>query len=639
MTFAFIEAEKATFPITLMCATLGVSASGYHAWCRRPPSARQQADEKLSERIRAIHTESRGTYGSPRVHADLRLDHGIACGRKRVARLMRAAGLRGMDRRRRRGCTVRDEAAKSCDDLVNRAFSATEPNRLWAADISEHPSWEGKVYVAVVLDAFSRAVVGWSIADHMGAELVCDAFDMAIWRRRPSPGAIHHSDSEYVKAGSSGYPWPKRRWISGWLVLIAPGLPDSHIRLTIVFPRNCRLPGSSQRGARLADGVTSCRAWPEAPSLSCPPTFGERCVDPDPFIKPRSDMTSMTPDQPTVVGGIDTHKDLHVAAVVDRHDGALLGTKEFSTTRAGYRAMLRWMSGHGHLYAVGVEGTGSYGAGVSRFLTEAGVKVFEVDRPDRGDRRRRGKNDPLDAEMAARAVLSGRRLSSPKSKAGKVEALRVLRLTRAGAVRSRVKTLQLLRNHAISAPDEVRDTVRSLTRTQMLRTVAAWRPDLDDFDHPVTATRIAMRSLARRILDLNDEIADLDDLIEPLVSEVGARLLERPCIGIETAGQLLVTAGDNAERLRSEAAWAMLCGVAPLPASSGKTDRHRLNRGGDRQANRALHMIVISRLRTDEATRAFVARKTAEGKSKLETIRCLKRYVAREVYPLLRGAD
>ena len=198
-----------------------------------------------------------------------------------------------------------------------------------------------------------------------------------------------------------------------------------------------------------------------------------------------------------------------------------------------------------------------------------------------------------------------------------------------------MKALQLLRNHAISAPDEVRDTVRSLTRMQMLRTVAAWRPGFDDYDHPATATRIAMRSLARRILDLNDEIAELDQLIEPLVCELGARLLERPCIGIETAGQLLVTAGDNGDRLRSEAAWAMLCGVAPLPASSGKIDRHRLNRGGDRQANRALHMIVISRLRTDDATKAFAARKTAEGKSKLETIRCLKRYVAREIYPLL----
>jgi transposase len=351
-------------------------------------------------------------------------------------------------------------------------------------------------------------------------------------------------------------------------------------------------------------------------------------------------MTSMTPDRPRVVGGIDTHLDLHVAAVIDHDNGRVVDTKEFSTTRAGYRALLRWMRAHGDLEAVGVEGTGSYGAGVTRFLLEAGVRVHEVDRPDRSDRRRRGKSDPLDAEMAARAVLSGRRLSAPKSKAGKVEALRVLRLTRAGAIRSRVKALQLLRNHAISAPDEVRDQVRSLTRMQMLRTVAAWRPDYDDFDHPATATRIAMRSLARRILDLNDEIADLDELINPLVAELGAALLARPCIGIETAGQLLVTAGGNPERLRSEPAWAMLCGTSPLPATSGKTNnRHRLNRGGDRQANRALHMVVISRIRTDDATRAFVKRKTAEGKSKLEVIRILKRYLAREVYPLLQPAE
>jgi len=349
-------------------------------------------------------------------------------------------------------------------------------------------------------------------------------------------------------------------------------------------------------------------------------------------------MTSMT-ETVTVVGGVDTHKDLHVAAAIDRGDGALLGTAEFSTTRSGYRALLRWLVTFGELEAVGIEGTGSYGAGVARFLTEAGIRVFEVDRPDRSDRRRRGKSDTLDAEMAARAVISGRRLSAPKGKNGRVESLRVLRLTRSTAVRSRVKALQLLRNHAIAAPDEVRDQVRSLTRMQMIRTVAAWRPDYTDYDHPATATRIAMRSLARRILDLNDEIADLDDLIAPLVTQLGAALMTRPCIGIETAGQLLVTAGDNPDRLRTEAAWAMLCGVAPLPASSGMTNRHRLNRGGDRQANRALHMIAISRLRTDQRTREFAERKLAEGKTKLEVIRCIKRYIAREVYTLLKTTN
>ena len=269
-----------------------------------------------------------------------------------------------------------------------------------------------------------------------------------------------------------------------------------------------------------------------------------------------------------------------------------------------------------------------------RFLNAAGVTTHDVDRPDRSDRRRRGKSDAVDAEMAARAVISGRRLSTPKNKNGRVEALRVLRLTRAGAVRSRTKALQLLRSHAVSAPDEVRDEVRSLTRMQLLRTVAAWRPDSDDCDHPATATRIAMRSLARRILELNNDVADLDDRIEPLVTDLGARLIERPCIGIETAGQRLVTAGDNPGRIRSEAAWAMRCGVAPLPASSGKTDRHRLNRGGDRHANRALHMITMSRLRTDERTQAFAQRTVASGTSKLEAIRCIKRYIAREVYPL-----
>jgi putative transposase len=194
VTFAFIEAQKANFPITVMCRVLAVTPSGFHAWRGRPPSARSLADATLTATIAAIHAESRGTYGSPRVHAELRLGHGRSCGRKRVERLMAAAGLVGVHRRRRQGCTVRDDSQEPSDDLVKRSFTADGSDRLWIADITEHRTWEGKLYLAVVLDAFSRRVVGWSIADHLRSEIVCDALDMAVWTRRPDAGTIHHSD-------------------------------------------------------------------------------------------------------------------------------------------------------------------------------------------------------------------------------------------------------------------------------------------------------------------------------------------------------------------------------------------------------------------------------------------------------------
>lgn len=335
-----------------------------------------------------------------------------------------------------------------------------------------------------------------------------------------------------------------------------------------------------------------------------------------------------------VYGGVDTHKELHVAAVVDSGD-AVLGTRSFSTTRAGYRALLAWIGEFGQLARIGIEGTGSYGAGLTRHLAKAGVTVLEVDRPDRSDRRRKGKDDDLDAINAARAALHNRRTTIPKSKHGAVEALRVLRTARAQAVRERRNALQLLRMTIVAAPDEVRDHVRNLTRMQLIRVIAAWRPDVTNVVDPVTAYRVGLKSLARRYLELTDEIADLDELINPLVQALAPQLLARLGIGIEIAGQLLVTAGDNPERMKSEAGFAMLCGVAPLPASSGMTQRHRLNRGGDRQANRALHLAVVSRIRMDPKTQAYVAKKTAEGHSKLEIIRCLKRYLAREVYYLL----
>jgi transposase len=237
--------------------------------------------------------------------------------------------------------------------------------------------------------------------------------------------------------------------------------------------------------------------------------------------------------------------------------------------------------------------------------------VLEVDRPDRSDRRRKGKDDDLDAISAARAALHGRRTSVPKGKDGAVESLRVLRVTRHTAVRARRNALQLLRMSIVSAPEELRDQVRNLTRMQLIRTCVAWRPNATNAADPVTATRIALKSLARRMLQLGDEIAVLDELIAPLVTELAPQLLERVGIGIgiEVADQMLVTAGDNRARLRSEAGFAMLCGVAPLPASSGMTQRHRLNRSGDRQANSALHLAVISRMRLDPRTQAYIAKR------------------------------
>jgi transposase len=214
----------------------------------------------------------------------------------------------------------------------------------------------------------------------------------------------------------------------------------------------------------------------------------------------------------------------------------------------------------------------------------------------------------------------------------------VLRLTRSTAVKARRAAMQLLRNHIVSAPDQVRDELRRLTRMQLVRLCASWRPDASGFRDPVVATRISLKMLARRIIELGDEIATLDDLIEPLVHELNPRLADALGVGAEIAGQLLVTAGDNPERMASEAGFAMLCGVAPLPASSGMTNRHRLNRGGDRAANCALHMAVICRMRMDDRTKAYVAKRTRDGLSKREIIRCLKRYLARELYALLRPA-
>jgi len=217
-----------------------------------------------------------------------------------------------------------------------------------------------------------------------------------------------------------------------------------------------------------------------------------------------------------------------------------------------------------------------------------------------------------------------------------IESLRVLKACRKTAVAARRVALQMIQNTIVCAPDELRETLRKMTRMQLIRTRAAWRPDLTDYRNVASAYRITLKSLGRRYLELHDEIADLDTMIVAIVDELAPALVARNSIGHETAAQLLLTAGDNVQRLRSEASFAALCGVSPVPASSGNTTRHRLSRGGDRAANSALHIIAIGRLRTDPRTQAYVAKRITEGHSKLEAIRCLKRYIAREVFSLIK---
>jgi transposase len=336
-----------------------------------------------------------------------------------------------------------------------------------------------------------------------------------------------------------------------------------------------------------------------------------------------------------VVGGVDTHKDLHVAAVVDEQD-RVLGTRSFATTRQGYRQMLTWMRSFGAVQRVGVESTGSYGAGLLRFLQLAGLTVLEVTTPDKQDRRKRGKNDDLDAQNAAHAAFAGKRTVTPRSRDGMIEALRVLVACRKTAVTARRVALQMIQNTIVSAPDALRDQLRVMTRMKLVRTLAAWRPDLTGYREVEAAYRISLKSLARRYLELHDEIADLDVMIAAIVDELAPDLVMRNSIGHTGAAQLLFTAGGNPDRMRSEASFAALCGVSPVPASSGRIIRHRLNRGGDRAANSALHIIAIGRLRTDPKTKDYVARRIAQGHSKLDAIRALKRYLAREVFTLIR---
>jgi transposase len=343
--------------------------------------------------------------------------------------------------------------------------------------------------------------------------------------------------------------------------------------------------------------------------------------------------TSMAQRPSGVIVGVDTHKDIHVAMAKDGL-GRRIGEITVPASARGYRGLLSWARGLGEPFAFGVEGTGSYGAGLARYLRREGQVVLEVNRPNRQARRRRGKSDPADAEAAAQAVLSGDATGVPKSGDGEVEMIRVLRVARTTAIRARTQAINALHGLVVTAPVELRERLQDLSGPRLVRTCAALR--VGPVTAPTEATKMALRWLAKRSIALQEEVDACDLEIERLAMRACPALLEIFGTGPDTAGALLLAAGDNPDRLRSEAAFAKLCGASPVEASSGKVTRHRLNRGGDRHANSALHRIVMVRLRWHhQPTINYMTRRTTEGKSKREIIRCLKRYVAREIYRTL----
>jgi len=346
-------------------------------------------------------------------------------------------------------------------------------------------------------------------------------------------------------------------------------------------------------------------------------------------------MDSMTDAPRGIVVGVDAHTDTHDACVLD-DCGRALGTRTFRADAAGYRELLGWVQRFGPVAAFGVESTGSYAAGLTRYLRTEGLDVLEVNQPHPHTRRRRGKSDPIDAEMAARHVLAASPVVIAKDTTGIVEAIRQLRVARDGAVKARSAALNALDGLTVSAPDALREQLVTRKTTRGRATLCSrFKPNQARLHEPIQATKAALRSLARRVIDLDAEIAALDGQLKQLVAAAAPVTTARVAVSTGHAGTLLVTAGQNIQRLRSEASFAALCGASPIPVATGRTDRHRLSYGGNRDANRALHMIAVCRLRYCQRTRAYAERRTAEGKTKTEIIRCLKRYIAREIYHAL----
>jgi transposase len=342
----------------------------------------------------------------------------------------------------------------------------------------------------------------------------------------------------------------------------------------------------------------------------------------------------MLADELDYVVGVDTHRDEHVLAVVAAPAGAVVARQAVRANASGYREALRF----GEQYAPGgrawaIEGTGSYGAGLARYLVGRGEAVLEISRTARPERRLRGKDDSLDAARTARAALASEKLALPRS-GERREALRLLLVARRSAVDVRREALGQLRGVIVTAPDQLRQELRSLPSGRLLERCCRLRRS-SSASADELATRLVLRSLARRIQAATTEAAELEGEILALVRALAPRLLDERGVGPIVAAQLLV-AWSHPGRLRSEACFARLAGVAPVPASSGQTVRHRLSRGGDRQLNRALHTVILHRRQHDPATRDYIARRVAEGKSRRDATRLLKRYLARQLYRLLQ---
>lgn len=345
-------------------------------------------------------------------------------------------------------------------------------------------------------------------------------------------------------------------------------------------------------------------------------------------------MTTMTSADRLVTGGVDTHRDFHVAAALD-HLGGVLATAQFPTTAQGYRSLLSWLGEFGTVEAVGVEGTGSYGAALARYLAQADVRVIEVGRPNRQVRRRHGKTDVVDAIAAGRSVLNGDATATPKTHDGPVEALRALKMVQRSARKARTQALNQLHALVLTAPEELRAKLRDRKNRDLITTCASFRVRAED-DSLNSIVRLSLRELAQRILMLEEQNRTVRERMRRITTELAPDLVAKTGVGPDTATTLLIAAGDNPGRLGHEKSFAALVGASPIPVNSGQIQgRVRLNRGGDRDANSALWRIAIVRLATDQDTRDYMAKRQSEGKTKSEAIRCLKRYIAREVFNAL----